>query len=64
MALYVRSLKADEKPKLEELAKGSDMELAQRAQIILLSAKRTGVHEIGQAVSLHPDQRAQVDSPV
>jgi transposase len=54
MALYVRSLKADEKPKLEELARGSDVELAQRARIILLSAQRTGVHEIGTTVDLHP----------
>lgn len=54
MALYSRSLKADEKPKLEELAKGTDEELARRVQIVLLSAQRTGVHEISAIVGLHP----------
>ncbi len=54
MALYSRSLKADEKPKLEELARGMDEELARRAQIVLLSAQRTGVYEIGSTVGLHP----------
>jgi hypothetical protein len=49
MALYCRSIKADEKLKLEELAKGSDEELARRAQIVLLSAQRTGVHEAARA---------------
>ncbi len=54
MALYVRPLTATEQPKLQALAKGSDDELARRARIILLSAQRTGVHEIGVAVNLHP----------
>ncbi len=54
MALYVRPPKADEKPKLEELARGSDEELARRAHIILMSAQRTGVHEIAGSVGLHP----------
>ena len=54
MALYCRSLKTSEKPRLEELAKGTDEELARRAQIVLLSAQRTGVHEIGSTVGLHP----------
>lgn len=54
MALYVRSLKAEEQPKLAEMARGADPELAQRAQIVLLSSKRVGVHEIGEQVSLHP----------
>jgi transposase len=54
MALYVRPLTVAEEPKLETLAKGSDDELARRARIILLSSQRTGVHEIGVAVTLHP----------
>ncbi len=54
MALYSRSLRADEKPKLEELAKGADEELARRVQIVLLSAQRSGVHEISSIVGLHP----------
>jgi transposase len=54
MALYARSLKADERAKLTELAQGSDPELAQRGQIILLSSERVGVHEIGTRVNLHP----------
>jgi len=54
MAIYCRSLKADERLKLEELSKGKDEDLARRAQIVLLSAQRTGVYEIGQAVDLHP----------
>ncbi len=54
MALYVRPLKADEQAKLAEMAQGGDPELAQRAQIIQLSAQRVGVHEIGARVSLHP----------
>jgi transposase len=54
MSLYVRPLKADEKPKLEELAKGSDEEVARRAQIVLLSSEHAGVYEIGTAVNLHP----------
>lgn len=54
MALYSRALKADEKAKLEELRKDSDEDLARRAQIVLLSAQRTGVHEISAIVGLHP----------
>jgi transposase len=54
MALYSRALKADEMPKLEELAKGTDEELARRVQIVLLSAQRTGVHDISAMVGLHP----------
>jgi transposase len=54
MALYSRALKADEKAKLEELLKDSDEELARRVQIVLLSAQRTGVHEISAIVGLHP----------
>ena len=54
MALYARPIKADEKSKLEELARSSDEEMARRARIVLLSAQRTGVHEIGAVVDLHP----------
>ncbi len=54
MALYVRPLKVDEKSRLEALAKGSDEELARRAQIVLMSDQRTGVYEIGESVNLHP----------
>lgn len=54
MALYVRSFKADEQAKLNDMAQGGDPELAQRAQIVLLSSERVGVHEIGARVNLHP----------
>ncbi len=36
------------------MARGTDEDLARRAQIVLLSAQRTGVHDIGLAVGLHP----------
>lgn len=54
MALYSKTLRADEKPRLEDLAKGTDEELARRAQIVLLSAQHTCVHDISAAVGLHP----------
>lgn len=54
MALYIRTLRGDEKQRLEELARGSDEELARRVQIILLSARRLGVHDISREVELHP----------
>ena len=54
MALYSRALKADERSKLEELLKDSDEELARRVEIVMLSAQRTGVHEISAMVGLHP----------
>ena len=54
MALYMRSLRADEKTKLEALASGSDEELARRAQVVLLSAQHAGVHQISSTVGLHP----------
>ncbi len=54
MALYSRALKADERAKLEDLLKDSDEELARRVEIVLLSAQRTGVHEISAMVGLHP----------
>lgn len=54
MALYARALKADEKPRLEELLQSDDEELARRVRIVMLSAHREGVHEISVAVDLHP----------
>lgn len=55
MALYVRVLKGEEKARLEELAKSQmDGELAKRAEIILLSAQRVGVHDISRRIGLHP----------
>ncbi len=54
MTLYCRTLKADEQPRLEELARGTDEELARRAQIVLLSAQHICVHEISRSVDLHP----------
>jgi transposase len=54
MALYSRALKADEKMRLEALLKDSDEELARRVEIVLLSAQRSGVHEISAMVGLHP----------
>lgn len=54
MALYSRSLKGDERQQLDDLTKSADDELARRVQIVLLSAQRTGVHEISAIVGLHP----------
>lgn len=54
MALYIRALRGDEKQRLEDLAKGSDDELARRVKIILFSTQRLGVHEISRMVELHP----------
>ncbi len=55
MALFVRTLKSDEKAKLEELARSQgDSDLAKRAEIVLLSAQRTGVHDISRQIGLHP----------
>ncbi len=54
MALYARPLKSDEIAQLEALQGGQDPELARRAQVVLLSAQRIGVHEISRRVELHP----------
>jgi transposase len=54
MALYSRALKADERPRMEELLNDEDEELARRVRIILMSSQREGVHEISTAVGLHP----------
>jgi transposase len=36
------------------MANGADPEMAQRARIVMLSTRHTGVHEIGATVGLHP----------
>lgn len=54
MALYVRALKAHELADLDEMLSGKDPELARRAQIVYLSAKRVGVHDISREIDLHP----------
>lgn len=54
MALFVRALKADEVKRLEDMLQGTDPELARRAKIITLSARRIRVHEISQETGLHP----------
>lgn len=54
MALYVRTLKAEEAGRVDEILGGIDPELARRAKIVQLSAQRIGVHEISRLVGLHP----------
>jgi transposase len=55
MALYVRNLRPEEYQRLSTmLTISSDTEMAKRARIVLLSAQRRRVHEIGTAVDLHP----------
>ncbi len=54
MALYVRPLKADEVAHLDKLSHSKNNELAKRAQIVLLSAQRIGVHDISREINLHP----------
>jgi transposase len=55
MALYVRNLKADERARLEEMLRfAAHDELGKRARIILLSAERIGVQDIGTIAGLHP----------
>lgn len=55
MALYVRPLRPEEQTRLEALQRTEDgSELGKRASIILLSARRQGVHEISLLVGLHP----------
>jgi transposase len=54
MALYIRTLKAEEASRVEEILGGIDPELARRARIVKLSAQRIGVHEISRLVGLHP----------
>jgi transposase len=55
MALYVKPLRSDEQSRLDTLLRvenGSD--LGKRVNIVLLSARRLGVHEISMLVGLHP----------
>lgn len=55
MALYVRNLTIEDQRRLENMQRlGSDSEVAKRASIVLLSARRKRVHEISAAVGLHP----------
>lgn len=55
MALFARPLRLDEQARLDALLRvenGSD--LGKRVNIVLLSARRLGVHEISMLVGLHP----------
>jgi transposase len=55
MALYVRTLKAEERVKLEEILRLQPHdEMGRRARIVLLSAERVGVQEISAIAGLHP----------
>jgi len=55
MALYVRNLRPDEQQWLDNMQHTpADPEIGRRAEIVLLSAKRLRVHEIGAMVGLHP----------
>jgi transposase len=55
MALYVRSLKAEERARLDEIFRSQPHdEMGRRAHIVLLSAEHAGVQEISSAVGLHP----------
>jgi hypothetical protein len=55
MALYVRALTGEEFRQLDDLQRReSGSEMGRRAKIVLLSARRYGVHEISAAVGLHP----------
>lgn len=55
MALYVRTLKAEERAKLEEIRRAQpNDEMGRRARIVLHSSEHVGVQEISLAVDLHP----------
>jgi transposase len=55
MALYVRALTGEELRQLDDLQRReSGAEMGRRAKIVLLSARRYGVHEVSAAVGLHP----------
>jgi transposase len=55
MALYVRTLKAEERAKLEEILRLQPHdEMGRRARIVLLSSERVGVQEISAVAGLHP----------
>ncbi|RME81528.1 MAG: hypothetical protein D6775_13390 [Caldilineae bacterium] len=52
MALYVRSLKDEERAELKEIANGDDVIRARWAQIILLSASGIGVPKIADTLEI------------
>ena len=55
MALYIRTLKSEERDRLEEMLRsGRDDELSRRARIVFLSLEHVGVQEISVLVGLHP----------
>jgi transposase len=55
MTLYVRTLKKEERTKLEEILRSQPQEeIGRRAHIILLSAEHVGVQEISSEAGLHP----------
>jgi transposase len=55
MALYVRTLKADERARLQEILRLQPYdEMGRRARIVLMSADHVGVQEISAAADLHP----------
>lgn len=55
MALYVKPLRPEEQLRLDALQRAEDgSDLGKRVSIILLSARRQGVHEISMMVGLHP----------
>ncbi len=55
MAIYVRTLRPEEQLRLTSLASSAgDPEMTRRARIVLLSARRQRVQDIGAAVGLHP----------
>lgn len=55
MALYVRTLRADDRVQLEEMLRSEPQgEIGQRARIVLLSAERLGVQDISKIAGLHP----------
>jgi transposase len=55
MALYVRTLRPDEQQRLTNmLSSTSDPEITRRAKIVLLSAQKQRVQDIGSVVRLHP----------
>jgi transposase len=55
MALYVKPLRPEEQAQLEALQRAEEgSDLGKRVSIVLLSARRLGVHEISMVVGLHP----------
>ncbi len=54
MALYVRTLRPDEHQRLNNMLNTTDPEITRRAKIVLLSAQKQRVQDIGSVVGLHP----------